>query len=299
MAIEWASTAVTGYLHTRYPHRARLIAEWTAQLSAEPADVSALPATWRPLLGTVVERLIGLDLSSTPPYADELGWLPMVVTDQVLAGAGFAGTGDDWRTWTRDPATPIQADNDWFWVCWRALEVIDLVNQMTAPSPDVQRGMWDWVSGQRTTPDEGVLAALAALWRRYLDSGRARLRALGNLRGAAPVVEDPFTADLVVGTTLVEVKVYAQPTSGDLSSWIDQLLRYVLLDRDDRWNLDRVAIYSGWHGDLVELEFSELFARLTGAKTVSFRVERDNFAIVATEYLERAYFKRHGRTRSG
>ncbi len=99
----------------------------------------------------------GWDLSSIPPYADELGWSPPRVAEQVLAGAGYAGSDADWWTWSCHPTTPVRSDLGWFWICWRAFEVI-----------------------------VGAMAALRGL--------------------------RPLTADLVVGTTMVEVKVYAQPT---------------------------------------------------------------------------------------
>jgi hypothetical protein len=58
-------------------------------------------------------------------------------------------------------------------------------------------------------------------------------------------------ADVVIGRTLVDVKLAVEPTADDVVMWLRQLLGYVLLDRHDTFNLDTVAAYCGWSGQLL------------------------------------------------
>ncbi|WP_157017771.1 hypothetical protein [Cryptosporangium arvum] len=47
------------------------------------------------------------------------------------------------------------------------------------------------------------------------------------------------------------------------------------------------------------MALSEFLAQLAGAEAVSLRAERDAFTAVASDYVDRAYFARHGRSRPG
>jgi hypothetical protein len=58
-------------------------------------------------------------------------------------------------------------------------------------------------------------------------------------------------ADLVLGRTLIEVKLAVEPTTDDVTVWLRQLLGYVLLDRHDTFALNTIAVYCGWSGQLL------------------------------------------------
>lgn len=58
------------------------------------------------------------------------------------------------------------------------------------------------------------------------------------------LAEGAARSDLVLGTTLVDIKLYYEP-EGSLDTMFDQLLTYVLADDSDTYRFTRVAVYLG------------------------------------------------------
>jgi len=104
-----------------------------------------------------------------------------------------------------------------------------------------------------------LLDALKHCWTLYLERGRQALLDLGEKVVVSPELASGYgVADLVIGRTLVDVKLAIEPTDEDVAVWLRQLLGYVLLDRFDTFRLDAVAVYCGWHGELLTWPLSAL-----------------------------------------
>ncbi|WP_218159839.1 hypothetical protein [Lentzea albida] len=107
--------------------------------------------------------------------------------------------------------------------------------------------------------NSGILDALHQCWAAYLDRGRPGLLSLGDRVIVAPEMAIGYgVADLVVGRTLVDVKLAVEPSQKDVAAWLRQLLGYVLLDRFDTFRCDRVAIYCGRHGQVLSWPLTAL-----------------------------------------
>jgi hypothetical protein len=103
----------------------------------------------------------------------------------------------------------------------------------------------------------------------YFTTGRQELRALGT-----PVVVGHRFAggfavcDLVVGDALIDIKCVTQPVA-HLVGWIDQLLRYVLLDFADELGIRRTGIYFARHALLLTEPIDALLARVVVASRMA------------------------------
>jgi hypothetical protein len=82
--------------------------------------------------------------------------------------------------------------------------------------------------------------------------------------------------DLVLGSTLVEVKVTKNPLPLR-DAWLDQLLGYTLLDRGDWYGLEQVAVFLGRQARLVAWPLAELLPALTGDPQVTLAELRAEF----------------------
>ncbi|MET8848470.1 hypothetical protein [Amycolatopsis sp. NPDC004625] len=106
-----------------------------------------------------------------------------------------------------------------------------------------------------------LLAALEYCWNAYLARGRDQLLQHGAAAVVAPKLASGYAvADLVLGRTLIEVKLAVEPTADDVTMWLRQLLGYVLLDRHDTFAVDTIAVYCGWAGQLLTSPLPTLLA---------------------------------------
>ena len=138
--------------------------------------------------------------------------------------------------------------------------------------------------GPRATAE--ALRALAPpavrddLWRlttALAERGYDQLADLGSPATIAPMFVQAWAdGDLVLGRTLVEVKVTKNPLPLR-DAWLNQLLGYVLLDHGDWYDLKQVAIYLGRQAKLVTWPLTELLPVLTGDPRVTLAGLRDEF----------------------
>jgi hypothetical protein len=117
------------------------------------------------------------------------------------------------------------------------------------------------------------------------ERGYDQLAVLGGPVTVAPLfVQHWAEGDLVLGGTLVEVKVAKQPLPLR-DEWLNQLLGYVLLDRGDWYGLRQVAVFLGRQARLVAWPLPELLPSLTGDPLVTLAELRAEFH----ELLERVW----------
>ncbi|ALG06246.1 hypothetical protein AOZ06_04260 [Kibdelosporangium phytohabitans] len=126
--------------------------------------------------------------------------------------------------------------------------------------------------------DAHLLDAFAHCWTAYLTRGRPRLTALGDRAIIAPELGSGFgIADLVIGNTLVDVKLATQPTTTAVQTWLRQLLGYVLLDHHNALRIDAIAVYSGHNAQLVTYSLPRLLAVASPGTTPDLNALRTDF----------------------
>jgi hypothetical protein len=118
------------------------------------------------------------------------------------------------------------------------------------------------------------------LWRLTValaERGYDQLAALGGPVTVAPLFVQAWAeGDLVLGGTLVDVKVTKQPLPLR-GAWLDQLLGYLLLDHGDWYGLEQMAVFLGRQARLVAWPLSELLPTLTGDPLVTLAELRGEF----------------------
>ncbi|MGM1058531.1 hypothetical protein [Saccharothrix sp. Mg75] len=131
-----------------------------------------------------------------------------------------------------------------------------------------------------------LLDALKHCWTLYLERGRQALQELGEQVVVAPELAGGYgVVDLVIGRTLVDVKLAVEPTDEDVAAWLRQLLGYVLLDRFDTFHLDAIAVYCGWHGELLTWPLPALLSSATSGPAPSLDSLRADFYEVLHDEL--------------
>jgi hypothetical protein len=133
-----------------------------------------------------------------------------------------------------------------------------------------------------------ILNALHQCWAVYLDRGRQGLLALGAKVIVAPEMANGYgVADLVIGRTLVDVKLAIEPTDDDVVAWLRQLLGYILLDRFDTFRFDAVVIYCGWRGQVLTWPLSTLLRSAASGPAPTLANLRADFHKELREDLDR------------
>lgn len=272
---ESRGTPLSRFLDEHLPHRASLVEAWTRELVSATREDASTPAGGRDSIGWALELRIGLDLAGAPPRLQELSYLPVDRCASLLAAAGFehtpvgklhtSGTTDPvLQHWTRT-RHPIDVDESQLASLSACLHLDSFSQPMhrwgTKRTVDERRSLFASavLQGQDLYGNAEILDALHHCWAVYLDRGRQGLLALGDKVIVAPEMANGYgVADLVIGRTLVDVKLAVEPTDDDVAAWLRQLLGYVLLDRFDTFRFDAVAVYCGWHGKLLTWPLSTL-----------------------------------------
>lgn len=270
-----SSTPLAQFLDERLPHRQAVIESWTRTLESAQDNTPPLRGG-QDSAGWALELRLDLDLAEHPARWQELSYLPIEQCIELLTAAGFEHT--------TVGALPASGTSDPVLLHWsrthHPLRVNDAQRAVLAGCLDLasfRQPMHHW--GNSRTVDERrswfasavgddglggnaeLLDAFVRCWSVYLVRGRKALLALGNRVIVAPELGNGFgVADLVVGSTLVEVKLVAEPTTDDLQTWLKQLLGYVLLDRHNALRLDAIAVYCGWNAALLTYQLPELLA---------------------------------------
>ncbi len=122
---------------------------------------------------------------------------------------------------------------------------------------------------------DDALGAVDPTWAEdVIHTTAAALEALTPLAGNTPVVRAPTfagsvavggaDADLILGRTLLEVKTVRSASLAKRD--LQQVVTYSLLDWDDQFGLDEVAMLAARHGVLVRWPLEELVAAASRGK---------------------------------
>lgn len=231
-----------GPLRRRW-HQARRLACDPQVRHPHPAEV---PARLASHLGTGLSRRLEL-LFGLNPRPQEIP-NPTPWDPEDLYGFG----------WTRSPFRRVVLGPD---VTWQQVAAAELAARAQAPIEP----RWTMVRGLSDSErvaafahlDELTATAAEVLLPAFADrvTLSTQLEAVKNSRGV-PVA--PGIPDLVFPGCLVEVKASSRPEL--LRDWLTQLATYVLMDLDDVWGLDEVAIYQARWGLLFRMDLGELVA---------------------------------------
>ena len=103
-----------------------------------------------------------------------------------------------------------------------------------------------------------------SLWTTHTSGFHTALRSYGDATVQLPLLGGRHHADLLLGTTLVEVKAGRLDQASYLDSLIDQLLRYALLALHDGHTVSHVAVYATRHRHLLRYPAAEFLHELHG-----------------------------------
>src|SRR5690606_35045741 len=248
----------------------------------DPASVSyALPRKFsRPLpvptgtatlLGDAIELAIGLDLARSTPYPRYLALLDDELATSMIDQCGMRPAhGADGRPGgVREPGwhgrklsqdeVARLADAAYYLAhCRSILEWPDKVDSGYLPGLlQLIREYAPWMRAHRV--DES--AAMVARWRVDELVARYDRHRPGTVVTAPVIVPRAAIADLIVGTTLLEVKAVADPLD-EFDLTFRQALIYALLAGDDH-PISEIAIYWARHGVLTRWPLAELLGELT------------------------------------
>jgi hypothetical protein len=298
---EHAGTPLARFLDERLPDRDHLVQTWLHELASDDHEVPGRGG--RDSVGWACELRLSLDLNSEPPRLDELSYLPVERCTEVLEAVGFehrglgvlpmsATTDPVLRRWARTHH-PIATDAREGRVLAACLDLAGFRQPMHrwkgSRTVEERRALLASMSqdGNTLGNDAGLLDMLVRCWSTYLHHGRRRLLELGSHVIASPELGHGFgVADLVIGSTLIDVKLAVEPTAEDVVVWLRQLLGYVLLDRYDIFAVDTVGVYCGWSGHLLTYPIPALIAHASpGAPTTLERL-RDEFRTALHEDLD-------------
>ena len=292
----YPESALCRFLDARLPQRRLIVDDWARQVDKAPWSAITVAMDYRSGLGLAAEYRIGLDLSKAPGYWDLLSFLSPMECNVLLRGAGYCpadhehtidtGTTDplllEWVR-NRHPIALSEAQRLTLMACWAMAQMSDLADPYSQIPVQSRRSFlahlrsdlrWDARMVGRPHP---VIDALSHLWQGYLSHGRHQLKGLGDRVVLAPELAGRFgIADLVVGGSLVEIKVALEPAKG-LGQWLNQLLGYVLLDWFDILHIDALALYLGWQAKLMAMNLTDVLAVSTPGPTPALAPLREDF----------------------
>ena len=280
-ALNGLSDPIAEYLQLRFPQLLPVMLRWAEQLHGATAVDMPPPSDVAPLVGLATELAIGIDL------ADRLPGPSMMLAD-VDAGRLLELVRRT-RPSSLDTvvdALPVPAEREELAQrLVRFAQAQELIFRLESAGPP------DTAQVRRLVDDlhHPQLFSFAPGWRflrpvldAYFTTGRQLLGALGT----PVVVGHRFgggfaVCDLVVGHALIDIKCVTQPVA-HLVDWIDQLLRYVLLDFADELGIRRTGIYFARHALLLTEPIDSLLAEITGDAGTTLGELREEFVRVAT-----------------
>lgn len=283
-ALNGLGDPIEEYLQLRFTQLLPLVLRWAEQINQASA-VDAIPSSAvAALIGQAIELAIGIDLAEGLP--ESAVWLSELDARRLLALALRvpSSVADSPELWQFPPVENDELAQRLV----RLAQTKELVFRLEATGPV------DQSQARRLVEDlhHPHLFAYAPGWRYllsvldvYFAHGRTELHSLGRAVAVGHRFADGFAVcDLIVGDALIDIKCVTAPTS-HLIDWIQQLLRYILLDFTDQLGIRRAGIYLARHALLLTEPVDALLVELTGDAAVTLAVLREEFAQVAAPQI--------------
>jgi hypothetical protein len=290
---ERESSSLCRFLGDHLPELGEIEQAWAQQLKSAQGLRSGLVEGWD-VVGGALEVRIGLDLAQYPEPRRLLTYLPQDRCSELLEATGFerwsstagpdSGTRDpmlwSWRRTDHGRTVDVSAEELALATCLDLMEIDVLAHKYENWSVDHRRSCFLSLTDPHSFGrDRALIDALGMVWKAYVDRGREQFRDLGGHVMIAPELVGGFgIADLVVGRTLVEVKLSgaARPP---VDQWLRQLLGYLLLDWDDMLRVESVAVYAAWQGLMLTCSVDQLLEAATKGSGRSLVDLRDSFRL--------------------
>lgn len=301
------SSTLVQVLDELLPKRHVIVDRWKEHLRHAPCAATRMGGDWA-IAGKAIEIRIGLDLAKRPVHWDALNYLAPEQCERLLASAGYrCGAAEDLdpllRTWERhtrpthtiDDEAHLEALVTCYTAAYRAGLGFQIARDMTVAErrvlADIMGATDPKATDRRSEVD--LQTGLALLWQRYETYGRPALLALGDrVLASAPIANGHGEADLIVGRTIVDIKV-VQFANEVVDLWLGQVLTYALLDRLNAFALTGVAIYAAWQGVLLQASLEEVVAAAASQPTATFSDLRDRFSAAMADDLDDAEWRRN------
>jgi hypothetical protein len=250
-----------------FPHRHELIGDLRQRIRRAPAPIAAC-APEPGHFGLAVERSLALDLCDTPPYWSLFTSLPEPGRRTLLTVAGYPTLAEapapTWRRTGSDvPAARLftvgSLLTDLHRVAVRTRGVI-------APT-ETQRALRIPLSHCDTflacaTRIRAARPAFTQFWASYIGGFRAALRSYGPVTAAPALLDGLRVADLIAGTTIVELKTGHLTDAHQFHNLIDQILTYVLLAPLDGYPVTAAVVYLARYHVLARYRVDDLTTEL-------------------------------------
>ncbi|GID29007.1 hypothetical protein [Paractinoplanes brasiliensis] len=259
------------WLERTFLLRHRICAEIGADLrscAAIPVDVPG-----KSLFGDLAERAIGLSLCDEAPYQDLFRVLGGDRAARLLRSAGYEA--DESRedtgqtSWQRSDTTPSPLRL--FLTAYRLAQANQLLNPQGGEQPDPRTiarllGRHPQALPFRRGDAKFQWLGFRDLWASYSASFQAALRSYGNATAQVALLGGRRCADLLIGTTVLEVKSGRLDDDRYLAQLIDQMISYTLLAHYDGHPATHVAAYAMRYQRLLRFEGESFLNRLAGRR---------------------------------
>lgn len=293
---------IASFIQDHLPGLEPCITAWQQQLACVP-ETAHNPNGASNRVGNEIEALICLDLTGNLPYDEYVRSLSSDCCRFILRASGLnaeeviakaeASTNDYMKT----PDDKIKA--------WAAQHTLRRrKNTPTPPASEVKvqpeviapagynptiglyeqaalEGIAGYIADKEKRQEVYALLAkraaedfwehdmLIAAWRAYLQSGRTQLAALGEPTHVSPeILPNAAVADLIKGSTLVEIKANRAPISNRLmDSAFRQALTYALVDFKDSYGILSIGVYQAYKGHLVSDPLSTILTAASKGET--------------------------------
>ncbi len=280
---------VTIWLTQTFPYRDQWVGGLLARVMA--ARPIALNPPTPVLFGRAFEYAIGLDLATADPYPQLLEAIPPRHAAWLLTAAGYmpeAGT-ERWLRRTsasgrRKRSVQVHA------AAWYLAYLQDVLHTIGGKDPQRCRQVVETVMADVSVPRGAFTAAaptMLAFWRGHLASTHEPLQRLG-LVTTGPVVYPGYaTADLIAGTTLVEIKT-GWIDEENIRKTLNQIISYALLAGPAGHAVTSIAVHLARYRLLIHDPLQTLANELAG-KPVDIGAAAGNFATVVSASRPHGY----------
>ncbi|MFC4334640.1 hypothetical protein [Salininema proteolyticum] len=264
---------VRNFLDQHMVDLAGLKEAWLAQCAVHPELVD-LNDDYDPAVadqyGLAMEWAIGFDLAEVVPYRPELDVLRADGGERaadLVRAAGFiardhvVSSTTPWTLWIRDrrpSSRPFHESVPLLAACWNVSEISKLLHRPELAEPDgllAKAHVW-------THLWEPPVATpwLSDLWAAYCKFGRSQLDELGRPVEVSVTLVDRYAiADLILGSTLIDIKYTAQPEA-KLGEWLLQIVAYALMVPDRQ--ISQIGVYLVRQTRLITWDLAELLPKI-------------------------------------
>jgi hypothetical protein len=262
---------VDAWLAETFPQQNLLRTQIAADLRHRPtvpADVEH-----KAFYGDLVERALGLTLCDQPPYSDLLDCLTTRRSAALLTLAGYQPRPGDnspgYQQWQRTPKPPSPLRI--FTAAHRLARVHDLLHPRNYGRND-SRAITNIL--RRHYPDALHVDprdlgrdwhAFCTWWTSHTSGFHHALRSYGAAVAQLPLCDGLRYADLMFGSTILEVKTGRLDHGPSLDDLVRQLITYPLLAHHDRRAVTHVAVYATRYQRLMRWPLQPLLDQLAGA----------------------------------